>query len=117
MSAPTTNSKRCRSSVSLPRPARAPALGVFDATVDPCSRSSVIGKPGRDRPGVRDVLLVDLAARGEDHVLRTGGHGNALDGQCAGDFAFLDDLRALGMTIDQSGGLQGREVDGIAFDA
>src|SRR6478735_2372682 len=88
-SAPTTNSRRCLSSVSLPSEAS-----------------------GLDWAATR---LLHAAAGSLDRSLGAGGDRHALELHGALDFALLDDLHALGARLDQPGRLERVEIDDVAL--
>src|SRR6478672_1113416 len=90
ISAPRTNSRRERSSVNLPAPARPD-----------------------NAPAVRDMpcLLRQLAASGLDRGLGASGRSHALQRESLGHSALHHDLGALGIARHQLGGAQGGEVD------
>src|SRR5690606_754047 len=91
INAPSTNSRRWRSSVNLPEPTSAAAA--FDA----CDKG----------------LLLDAAAGRLDGCPRACGHCDALEHDLLVDLALLHDLGVLGGGGHQLGCTQCREVDGF----
>src|SRR3546814_8035284 len=125
-SAPSTNSRRWRSSVNLPRPPielllrdiHCSEISInrtcqsFTRPVAPACHGADRCPPprlGKAASGLR--RLFDLAAGSDDRRAGAGRGQQALEHQLLRDLALLDALGLLGGRRDQLGGTQDREVD------